>query len=109
MEGRWGFADKGVSQGTALTDLDLDGDLDVIVNRLNDACGVYRNDASAPRLAVRLRGPPGNGQASAPRSQSKEGQCARARRSSPVAITCPAPIRCGSSPPGRVTTGCASK
>lgn len=62
MQGRWGFADKGVSQGTTLADLDNDGDLDVIVNRLNDEPGLYRNNSTAPRVAVRLRGPSANTQ-----------------------------------------------
>ena len=35
---------------------DNDGDLDVVVNRLESEAGVYRNDSSAPRIAVRLRG-----------------------------------------------------
>jgi len=56
----WGFNSVGVSQGTALADLDNDGDLDVVVNKLNEQAGVYRNDSIAPRLAVRLRGLPGN-------------------------------------------------
>src|SRR5205085_7815970 len=33
-----------------------DGDLDVIMNSLNDAVRVYRNEGVAPRVAVRLRG-----------------------------------------------------
>jgi hypothetical protein len=52
----WGLRHKTVSQATALADLDNDGDLDFVVNNLNGAAGVFRNDTAAPRLAVRLKG-----------------------------------------------------
>jgi enediyne biosynthesis protein E4 len=52
----WGFDATTISQGACLADLDNDGALDVILNNLNDAAGLYRNHSSAPRVAVRLRG-----------------------------------------------------
>jgi hypothetical protein len=56
----WGFDDAGVAHGICLADLDNDGDLDVVVNNLNGAAGLYRNESTAPRVAVRLIGQNGN-------------------------------------------------
>ena len=54
----WGFApEDDISHGMASADLDEDGDLDVVVNRLGRPAGVFRNTSSAPRIAIRLRGP----------------------------------------------------
>lgn len=57
---QWGTAALGVHQGIAFADFDLDGDLDFVVNNLNGNASLYRNDSSAPRIAVRLKGTPPN-------------------------------------------------
>jgi len=45
-----------ISQGMALADLDGDGDLDEVISRLGQPAAVLRNDATAPRIAVRVHG-----------------------------------------------------
>jgi hypothetical protein len=53
----WHFGmQNDISYTLAAADLDGDGDLDVVVNRMGAPALVLRNDASAPRVAVRLVG-----------------------------------------------------
>ena len=54
---RWRFGtENDISHTIAAADLDGDGDLDVVLNRLGTPALVLRNDATAARVAVRLVG-----------------------------------------------------
>ncbi len=53
----WRFGvEEDISHGMAAADLDGDGDLDVVINRLDAPALVLRNDATAPRVEVRVAG-----------------------------------------------------
>src|SRR5437667_134823 len=61
----WGLGARGFSNGAAYVDLDNDGALDLVVNRINAPAAVYRNrardsDSTAHFLTVTLRGVGGN-------------------------------------------------
>ena len=58
----WGTEQPGVHHAIAMADFDRDGDLDLAVNNLGSAAGVYRNNSPASRVAVRLKGLPPNTQ-----------------------------------------------
>jgi hypothetical protein len=58
----WGLTNLGIRNAIALGDFNGDGSLDFVVNCCDSAAEIYRNNTSAPRVDVRLRGFPPNTQ-----------------------------------------------
>ncbi|MFS4418007.1 VCBS repeat-containing protein [Maribacter sp. 2307ULW6-5] len=60
----WGINKKGFSNGALPIDLDNDGDLDLVINNLNEPASIYKNNTmelgGANYLNIQLAGPKGN-------------------------------------------------
>ena len=52
----WGFSTPTFSNGAAYGDLDNDGDLDLVINNVNQITSVYKNNSSNNFLSVQLKG-----------------------------------------------------
>ena len=51
---RWGLEKATYSNGAAYADLDNDGDLDLIINNMDDEAGIYRNNAQQNYIQIKL-------------------------------------------------------
>jgi hypothetical protein len=62
----WGLVQASISNGVAYADLDNDGDLDLVINNLNDKAFVYKNNTREKKpqesnfIKIRLQGPKNN-------------------------------------------------
>jgi len=60
VSAQWGLDHTGVSYAAAVGDLDGDGDLDIVVNNLEEPVSIYRNNAPTPGTIIDLRGTDSN-------------------------------------------------
>ncbi len=56
----WGLNDPNFSNGAAYADFDNDGDLDLIVNNVNDNIGLYKNNSNQHYVQFDFKGPENN-------------------------------------------------
>lgn len=53
----WGLQEENISSGAAYADLDNDGDMDIIINNINEQAGIYRNNLPRSNfLKIQLKG-----------------------------------------------------
>lgn len=58
----WGLDKPSFSNGSTYADLDNDGDLDLIVNNVDDQAFIYRNNSTGNSISIKLAGPQKNPQ-----------------------------------------------